>query len=188
MPIHMCICLKMHEFVVCRLRGVELWILTRIWNEYVHGRPTGRSSKHGYTVIPWPMSPRLRSFRTSSFVPRHSLSSQARKFFCTMLKMSLNWWTPMFRSSRSAIFSKSRSQVQVKSLWKLSLSLRSVPWQFRSCLRGLDSLKSVIKVSGWHWFERATNNQLLEKELWGCLPAVRRFWRRRCGLFFAKFH
>lgn len=46
-----------------RLRGVELWILTRIWDGHVHGRSTGRSSKHGYTGIPWPTSPRLSSLK-----------------------------------------------------------------------------------------------------------------------------
>jgi hypothetical protein len=53
----------------------------------------------------------------------------------------------------------------------------------------MDSLKPVIKVSRGHWFERATNSQLLEKELWGCSPAVRRsFWRRRRWLCLAKLH
>jgi hypothetical protein len=66
-------------------------------------------------------------------------------------------------------------------LRNLTLIVSRGPWRFRSWLSGLDSLKVVSRCRRT-LFRTNGDQQLLYRELRGCLLSVRRFRRRRRGL------
>ena len=190
MPIHKYIRLKIHEF------GLVVCIDSDVWNcEFLHvsgiGMCTGdrrvaaaNTDIHSNPLTYVPSSEVVLHFVFRSQTQYMKTSAQIRLCDAEDVFEFINSHDHELTLNDLLIFG---SQVQMTSLRSLSLSLRRVPWRLRSCLRGLDSLKPVIKVSGGHWFERATNSQFLEKELRGCLPAARRFCRRR-GFCLAKLH
>lgn len=111
--------------------------------------------------------------------------NEARKFVRKMLQTALNYLTPMIRSLHFTVWLKFRSKAPLKQLRSLTVSLRRGPRWFRSWLRGLESLMSASRCL--RTLIRTNSEQLqLDKELWGCLLAVRGFWRRRRGLCLAR--
>ena len=80
---------------------------------------------------------------------------QLKSFHTSMLQ---SCWTPMIISSCLTIWLK----------FKLSLSLRTGPWWFWSWQQNVARIS--IQIS---------SKQELDKELWGCLLAMKRSWRQR---------
>jgi len=102
-----------------------------------------------------------------------------------MLKISSICCTYVIRSPRSTILLNFGNKAPAKKLWSLSLSLRSVMCWFWIWLRGL--IEAGIKsFGGIDWKEhRAAKN--LDREMWGCLLAMMRFWRTKRGVCVSRF-
>ena len=89
--------------------------------------------------------------------------------------MSSRWWTAMIRASRPTILLKFGSNASLKKLRNLILSLRWGPRRCCSWLRGLDWLQLASGCLGTV-IGPGSGQQQLDRELWGCLLVVRRYW------------
>lgn len=111
------------------------------------------------------------------FTPRPSLLKQMRKYLRTLLIMSFSCRTPKISRSRSTMFLQFGSKTPLNKRRNLSLSLRRGPWRFWSSLSGSDWLtlasRCLRTLNG-----RRSEQQQLDKALWGCLLHVRSIWRR----------
>ena len=106
----------------------------------------------------------------TSSVPKHTVLSQRYKCVRTTPKVASSFWSPMIRILGSTFFWKFGSKAPLK--YVRNLSLRRGPW------RGLEWLKLASRclktLTG-----TSSEQQQLERGLWGFFLAMRIFWRRR---------
>jgi hypothetical protein len=80
----------------------------------------------------------------------------------------------MIRKLRLTIMFTFGNKTAKTKLWNLSLRFRRGLWWFWSWLDSLQLTSKCFRIPIW-----TSSNQKIDKVLWRCFVAVRRFWRRR---------
>ena len=107
----------------------------------------------------------------------------------SIFSAQLSWscWTLTIRNSRLVIFLKFGSKSPLTKPRDLSLSLGTGPWRFWSWIGDLVWMKMASRclrtVIG-----KSSEQQQLDRELWGSLLLVMRVWRTRIDLCLAGVH
>lgn len=100
-----------------------------------------------------------------------------------MLNIPVISWATTIRISHLTVFLKFWSRVPLKKL-----SLVREPLWFQSWQVGIGSSKLTSHC--WRRLIQISNKQQqqLGKECWGCLLAMKRFWRKKSGLSLTRLH